>query len=176
MVATPGRLAEHLDNTKVLDIKDVRWLVLDEGDRLMDLGFEDEIQKIVRKLDERQKDTGVPGLPTRRTTILCSATMKMNVQRLGEISLKDAILIKAEATADGGESRGAADAKTTKTGTSFSAPAQLKQSYTVVAAKLRLVTLTALLKRTFARKGSVMKAIVFVSCADSVDFHFEAFT
>jgi ATP-dependent RNA helicase DDX31/DBP7 len=173
LVATPGRLADHLDNTKVLDIKNVRWLVLDEGDRLMDLGFEEEIQKIVRKLDERQKDRGIPGLPKRRTTILCSATMKMNVQRLGEISLKDAVLIKAEA-ADGEEVRG--DANGILKDTVFSAPAQLKQSYTIVAAKLRLVTLTALLKRTFARKGSVMKAIVFVSCADSVDFHFEAFT
>ena len=174
LVATPGRLADHLDNTKVLDIKNVRWLVLDEGDRLMDLGFEDEIQKIVRKLDERRKDSGIPGLPTRRTTILCSATMKMNVQRLGEISLKDAVLIKAEAAADGDESGDAATARATEP--VFSAPAQLKQSYAIVAAKLRLVTLTAFLKRTFARKGSVMKAIVFVSCADSVDFHFEAFT
>jgi ATP-dependent RNA helicase DDX31/DBP7 len=174
LVATPGRLADHLDNTKVLDIRNVRWLVLDEGDRLMDLGFEDEIQKIVRILDERQRDRGIPSLPTRRTTILCSATMKMNVQRLGEISLKDAVLIKAEVAADDEDGGGAANARSTET--VFSAPAQLKQSYTIAAAKLRLVTLTALLKRTFARKGSVMKAIIFVSCADSVEFHFEAFT
>jgi ATP-dependent RNA helicase DDX31/DBP7 len=175
LVATPGRLADHLDHTKVLDIRNVRWLVLDEGDRLMDLGFEDEIQKIVRKLDERQKDRGIPGLPTRRTTILCSATMKMNVQRLGEISLKDAVLVKADVAA-GNEDGGGGDANTRPTETVFSAPAQLKQSYTIAAAKLRLVTLAALLKRTFARKGSVMKAIVFVSCADSVEFHFAAFT
>jgi ATP-dependent RNA helicase DDX31/DBP7 len=174
LIATPGRLADHLDNTKVLDIRNVRWLVLDEGDRLMDLGFEDEIQKIVRKLDEKQRDRGIPGLPTRRTTILCSATMKMNVKRLGEISLKDAVLIKAEVAAGNEDGAAAANAKSTET--VFSAPAQLKQSYTIAAAKLRLVTLTALLKRTFARKGSVMKAIVFVSCADSVEFHFEAFT
>ena len=173
LVATPGRLADHLENTKALDVSNVRWLVLDEGDRLMDLGFEDEIQKIVRKLDEKQQDGDIPGLRKRRTNILCSATMKTNVQRLGEISLKDAELIKAEAAV--GEERSDAGNAPSK-GTVFSAPAQLKQSYTVVAAKLRLVTLTALLKRTFARKGSVMKAIAFVSCADSVDFHFEAFT
>ncbi|KAI5293339.1 ATP-dependent RNA helicase dbp7, partial [Ascosphaera atra] len=52
----------------------------------------------------------------------------------------------------------------------------LKQNYAIVAAKLRLVALTALLKRTFARRGSVMKAIIFVSCADSVEFHFDVFT
>lgn len=172
LVATPGRLADHLDNTEVLRVNNVRWLVLDEGDRLMELGFEEEIRGIVDKLEKRStmgKTVAIPGLPTRRTTVMCSATMKMNVQRLGEISLKDAVHIKAD-PAD-------ADSETVseKKDTAFLAPAQLKQSYLVVPAKQRLVTLTALLKRTFARKGSVMKAIVFVSCADSVDFYFEVF-
>jgi ATP-dependent RNA helicase DDX31/DBP7 len=44
-----------------------------------------------------------------------------------------------------------------------------------VPSKLRLVTLMAFLKLSFARKGSVMKAIIFVSCAHSVNFHFEIF-
>jgi len=171
LVATPGRLADHLNNTKVLDVRNVRWLVLDEGDRLMELGFEEEIQGIVSKLEQRSQVTTMQGLPVKRTTVLCSATMKMNVQRLGEISLKDAVHIKADpldakAFVNGREPQDAA----------FSAPAQLKQSYAVVPAKQRLVTLTAVLKRAFARRGSVMKAIVFLSCADSVDFHFEIFT
>lgn len=172
LVATPGRLVDHFDNTKVLDLSSVRWLVLDEGDRLMDLGFDEDISKIVKTLDQRRKRGVTPGLPERRTTVLCSATMKMNVQRLGEISLKDAVLIRSEdnekSSADEGQKSSASNG--------FLAPAQLKQSYAIVAAKLRLVTLVALLKRTFARKGSVMKAIVFISCADSVDFHFRALT
>ncbi|ERF74261.1 hypothetical protein EPUS_01948 [Endocarpon pusillum Z07020] len=171
LLATPGRLADHLENTKVLDVSNVRWLVLDEGDRLVDLGFEEEIQKIVKKLDEGRRDSNIVGLPRKRTTVLCSATMKMNVQRLGEISLKDAALIKPDVDSDDKSPESA-----TRPQSTFYAPAQLKQSYTVVAAKLRLVTLTALLKRTFARKGSVMKAIVFLSCADSVDFHYDVFT
>jgi ATP-dependent RNA helicase DDX31/DBP7 len=172
LVATPGRLVDHLENTKVLDVGNVRWLVLDEGDRLMDLGFEEDISKIVSTLDQRQKKQSRTGLPERRTTVLCSATMKMNVQRLGEISLKDAVLIKGDAEDEDSN----VDNSKRQSGSNFLAPAQLKQSYIVVAAKLRLVTLTALLRRTFARKGSVMKAIVFVSCADSVEFHFKAFT
>ncbi|KAJ5587210.1 uncharacterized protein N7459_002975 [Penicillium hispanicum] len=170
LVATPGRLVDHLDNTQVLDVSNVRWLVLDEGDRLMDMGFEEELQGIVKKLDARQRPSRIPGVPTRRTTILCSATLKMNVQRLGEISLKDAVHIKADPADEDEQSRNNGEED------SFRVPAQLKQSYAIVAAKLRLVSLTAYLKRTFIRKGSVMKAIVFVSCADSVDFHFELFT
>ncbi|KAH7398313.1 P-loop containing nucleoside triphosphate hydrolase protein [Pyrenochaeta sp. MPI-SDFR-AT-0127] len=175
LVATPGRLVDHLEHTEALDVSNVRWLVLDEGDRLMELGFEQEIQRIVGALNLRMRakkddQLKIPGLPEKRTTVLCSATMKMDVERLGQISLKDAVHIRADPTGkdqDVGESR---DDQT------FFAPAQLKQSYAVVAPKLRLVTLMSFLKRAFARKGSVMKAIVFISCADSVDFHFDMLT
>jgi ATP-dependent RNA helicase DDX31/DBP7 len=183
LVATPGRLADHLDNTKVLDVSNVRWLVLDEGDRLMDMGFEEEIQGIVKKLDASQRQSPncrIPGLPEKRTTILCSATMKMNVQRLGEISLKDAVLIKPDESNPNSkpDQSPLKESSASKQESTFSAPAQLKQSYTIVPAKLRLVTLTALLRRTFNRKGSdsMTKVIIFLSCADSVDFHFEVFS
>ncbi|KAI4130836.1 MAG: hypothetical protein LQ338_001513 [Usnochroma carphineum] len=179
LVATPGRLVDHLDNTEVLDVSQVRWLVLDEGDRLVELGFEDDVRKIVQELEKKSesahrdgKEKVVENLPPRRTTVLCSATMKMNVQRLGEISLKDAVHIKADPTSDDELIK---DHQQEKNETTFLAPAQLKQSYVVVPPKQRLVTLAAFLKRTFLRKGSVMKAIVFLSCADSVDFHFEVF-
>jgi ATP-dependent RNA helicase DDX31/DBP7 len=173
LIATPGRLADHLDNTKVLNVGTVRWLVLDEGDRMMEMGFEEDIRTIVGKIraDKLQKENtegvvldGI--LPSRRVTVLCSATMKMNVQKLGEISLEDAVHI----TASKSEMEKDAEAGNE---TVFAAPSQLKQSCIIVPAKLRLVTLIALLKSTFARKGSVMKAIIFISCADSVDFHYE---
>jgi len=212
LVATPGRLADHLSNTEVLDVSQVRWLVLDEGDRLMELGFEEEIRGIVEKLEQRlgtwakqlekkiERDGTIKkrvtmtntagewgrtqiidpereGLPRRRVTVLCSATMKMTVQRLGDISLKDAVHIKADPKPF--QSNRTANGETTMQepngDAAFQAPAQLKQAYLVVPAKQRLVTLTALLKHSFARRGSIMKAIVFLSCADSVDFHFSVF-
>lgn len=171
LIATPGRLVDHLDNTEVLDVGTVRWLVLDEGDRLMEMGFEDELKTIVRKIrTEDLKTQNAEGvkldkLPQRRVTVLCSATMRMDVQKLGEISLQEATHI----TASNSENDAGAEVDDGV----FSAPTQLKQAYIVAAGKLRLVTLLALLKSTFARKGSVMKAIVFISCADSVDFHYE---
>jgi ATP-dependent RNA helicase DDX31/DBP7 len=173
LVATPGRLVDHLDNTRVLDVGTVRWLVLDEGDRLMEMGFEDELKSIVSKIREEElmgsnKD-GVrfDKLPQRRVTVLCSATMKRNVQKLGEISLQDAVHITGALSENEGENTAEIDEAV------FAAPSQLKQSYLIVPAKLRLVTLIALLKSSFARRGSIMKAIIFISCADSVDFHFE---
>ncbi|TGJ83221.1 hypothetical protein E0Z10_g5541 [Xylaria hypoxylon] len=175
LVATPGRLVDHLDNTQVLDVGTVRWLVLDEGDRLMEMGFEDELKSIVSKIrKEELKPSNKDGvvfdkLPQRRVTVLCSATMKRNVQKLGEISLQDAVHITGTTSGNDGETTAETDEAV------FAAPSQLKQTYLIVPAKLRLVTLIALLKSSFARKGSVMKAMVFISCADSVDFHFELF-
>ena len=171
LVATPGRLVDHLDNTKVLDVSSVRWLVMDEGDRLMELGFEHDISRIVQALDERQRPNATVQLPKRRSTILCSATMKTNVRRLGEVSLNDAILIKPESE----QSPAPEAANRLQQSSAFLAPAQLKQSFVIVPAKLRFVALTALIRRSFSRKGSIMKSIVFFSCADSVDFHFNAF-
>ncbi|KAH6660862.1 P-loop containing nucleoside triphosphate hydrolase protein [Truncatella angustata] len=171
LIATPGRLTDHLDHTKVLDVGTVRWLVLDEGDRLMEMGFEDELKTVVGKIREeglkKQNEEGVKldALPQRRVTVLCSATMKMDVQKLGEISLHDAVHITATKSDHDGDDE--------VNDSVFSAPAQLKQTYVIAAAKPRLVTLLALLKSTFARKGSVMKAIIFIACADSVDFHFD---
>ena len=169
LVATPGRLADHIDNTKALNLGTVRWLVLDEGDRLMDLGFEQDLKKVIDALKDVSiiKATGngasLDSLPERRVTILCSATMKMNVQKLGEMSLADATFLAAEKGDDDPASEDIV----------HKAPAQLHQTYIVVPSKLRLVTLTSYLKSVFSRRGRTMKAIIFMSCADSVDFHYE---
>lgn len=168
LVATPGRLADHIDNTQALSLGTVRWLILDEGDRLMDLGFEDDLKKTIDALNKiellKETTNGTPltSLPDRRVTVLCSATMKMNVQKLGEMSLADAVFLSAEK----GE-------MTADENIEHKAPAQLHQSHVIVPAKLRLVTLACYLKSIFSRKGQTMKIIVFMSCADAVDFHYE---
>lgn len=171
LVATPGRLADHLDNTEVLDVSKVRWLVLDEGDRLMELGFEKDIQRLVSVLNlrSRKKDERpLPGLPSKRSNFLCSATIRAQVDDLATVALKDPVSIAVDPEEEEASS-GAEMAKEI----AFLAPAQLKQSFAIVPPKQRLVALVAALKQAFKRKGSVMKCIVFMSCADSVDFHFE---
>lgn len=172
LVATPGRLADHIDNTKALNLGTVRWLILDEGDRLMDLGFEEDLKKAINALklvelsNTLSSGVSLDPLPDRRVTVLCSATMKMNVQKLGEMSLADATFLAAE-KGDGTAVENKDDQAVHK------APAQLHQSHIIVPAKLRLVTLMAYLKSVFSRRGHTMKAIIFMSCADTVDFHFE---
>ncbi|RDA96119.1 hypothetical protein CP533_1733 [Ophiocordyceps camponoti-saundersi (nom. inval.)] len=168
LVATPGRLADHIDNTKSLALATTRWLILDEGDRLMELGFERDLEKIINALRKvpiattARNGIKLDSLPDRRVTVLCSATMRMDVQKLGEMSLTDATLLAADRT-EGDDSEEQMVHK---------APAQLHQSYIVVPSKLRLVTLISHLRSVFSRRGRTMKAIIFMSCADSVDFHY----
>lgn len=169
LIATPGRLADHIDNTKALTLATTRWLILDEGDRLMELGFERDLEKIISALRKvpiakgAGHGTALEALPDRRVTVLCSATMRMDVQKLGEMSLTDATLLAAEKGPDDGRDEH----------TVHKAPAQLHQTYIIVPSKLRLVTLISHLRSVFSRRGRTMKAIIFMSCADSVDFHYE---
>lgn len=192
LVATPGRLLDHLQNTVALDVGKCRWLVLDEADRLMELGFEETVKGIVQGLDGRRKlalqavkdgqskEVGGWDWERERRTILCSATMKEDVQKLAGTTLRTPIMVRAT-EADiplPTPSTGA----TTKDGQpiaeKFTPPSQLSQKYMVVPLKLRLVTLIALLRSLLAqanaRRGS--KIIVFLSCTDSVDFHWKLLT
>ncbi|KAG5356013.1 ATP-dependent RNA helicase DBP7 [Yarrowia sp. B02] len=173
LVATPGRLADHFDNTEALDLSQVRWTVLDEGDRLMELGFEETITKILRTIEWKSVLRGenylrdipvnLKPLPSRRVTVLCSATMKGGVTELGKSTLKDADWVSNDSVED-------ALAETSVE--TFSAPSQLVQEWAVVPAKLRLVTLIGALRGDILKQPNA-KAIVFVSCSDSVDFHFD---
>ena len=69
LVATPGRLIDHLENTPGFStrIKGVKVLVLDEADRLLDMGFKRDIEKIISFI------------PKERQTLLFSATVPAEV-------------------------------------------------------------------------------------------------
>ena len=76
MVATPGRLLD-LVQSNGLKLGQVEFLVLDEADRMLDMGFINDIRKIVAKL------------PTRRQTLFFSATMPKDIAELAEQMLRD---------------------------------------------------------------------------------------
>jgi ATP-dependent RNA helicase DDX27 len=83
VVATPGRLLDHITNSQGVDLDDLEFLVLDEADRLLDLGFQDEVHEIVKSC------------PTERQTMLFSATMSTKVDELIKLSLKRPVRIQA---------------------------------------------------------------------------------
>ena len=77
LIATPGRLLDHLQNTKGFVYKNVKALVIDEADRILEVGFEDEMRQIIKMLPKEE-----------RQTMLFSATQTTKVEDLARISLK----------------------------------------------------------------------------------------
>jgi ATP-dependent RNA helicase DDX18/HAS1 len=53
LVATPGRLLDHLQNTKDFLFKNLQCLIIDEADRILDVGFEEELKRIVKLLPSK---------------------------------------------------------------------------------------------------------------------------
>ncbi|CAH1420125.1 unnamed protein product [Lactuca virosa] len=84
LVATPGRLVDLLERAKV-SLQMIRYLALDEADRMLDMGFEPQIRKIVE-----QTDMPPPG---QRQTMLFSATFPREIQRLASDFLSNYIFL-----------------------------------------------------------------------------------
>ena len=81
VVATPGRLLDHLENTKGFSLRSLKYLVMDEADRLLDLDFGPILDKILK------------ALPRERRTYLFSATMSSKVESLQRASLSNPLRV-----------------------------------------------------------------------------------
>ncbi|MGE0071906.1 MAG: DEAD/DEAH box helicase, partial [Thiomonas sp.] len=81
LVATPGRLLDHLE-AKTVNLSQVQFVVLDEADRMLDIGFLPDLQRILGYL------------PKQRTTLLFSATFSPEIKRLAQSYLHDPLLVE----------------------------------------------------------------------------------
>ncbi|KAK2197892.1 bifunctional Helicase superfamily 1-2 [Babesia duncani] len=88
IVGSPGRVADHLENTKGFTLSTVKYLVLDEADRILSMDFEDALDKIIH------------ALPKQRNTFLFSATMTSKVSKLKKVSLDKPVEIKVNSKYD----------------------------------------------------------------------------
>ncbi|KAI9141231.1 P-loop containing nucleoside triphosphate hydrolase protein [Paraphysoderma sedebokerense] len=82
VVCTPGRLADHLENTKGFSLRGLKYLVLDEADRLLDMDFGPKIEQILKVI------------PRERRTMLFSATMTDKVAKLQRASLTNPVKVQ----------------------------------------------------------------------------------
>lgn len=88
LVCTPGRMLQHLDQTAGFDVDNLQILILDEADRIMDMGFQSAV------------DALVDHLPKDRQTLLFSATQSKRVSDLARLSLKEPEYVSVHEAAD----------------------------------------------------------------------------
>ncbi|PXF48192.1 putative ATP-dependent RNA helicase DDX31 [Gracilariopsis chorda] len=165
LVGTPGRLLDHMRNTKSFRFQSCEFLVLDEADRLLDLGFEAEVKEIIERLDRGAEHQKI------RSNILLSATLRKDVDKLAHFSLRDPVEVSV-------------NLRTGDSGPSFAMPTLLKQHFCIVEQRHRLVTLACFLRLRALKDVGLdsedeitpsCKIIVFFSTCDSVDFHYGLF-
>ncbi|XP_065293581.1 probable ATP-dependent RNA helicase DDX10 [Dermacentor albipictus] len=101
VICTPGRLLQHMDENPLFDATQLQILVLDEADRILDLGFQQTVNAIIENI------------PLERQTLLFSATQTKSVKDLARLSLKDPAYVSVHEHAK------------------FTTPEGLRQSYVV---------------------------------------------
>ena len=122
LVCTPGRMLQHMDQTWAFDVDHLQMLVLDEADRIMDMGFQSSMDAIIEHL------------PKKRQTILFSATQTKKVSDLARLSLQDPEYVSVH---DGAQS---------------ATPATLQQNYIVTPLSEKLDTLWSFVRSNLKAK------------------------
>ena len=122
LVCTPGRTLQHMDQTAELEINRLQMLVLDEADRIMDMGFQSTVDAIVEHL------------PKERQTLLFSATQTKKVSDLARLSLKDPEYVSVHEQA------------------SSATPSTLKQHYIITPLPEKLDTLWSFIRANLKSK------------------------
>ncbi|CAI9100779.1 OLC1v1037948C4 [Oldenlandia corymbosa var. corymbosa] len=195
LVATPGRLLDHLRNTSSFNYSNLRWIIFDEADRILELGFGKDVEEILELLGTRQKGTATDDTSTSRFShfprqnLLLSATLNERVNHLAKMSLEDPVLIGladkqmqanphepiSNTDSDVDNEEGNTVKSLCSSNEEYKIPSQLCQSYIQVHCGSRLVVLLSILKDLFEREAS-QKIVVFFSTCDAVDFHYSLMT
>ncbi|XP_034970311.2 probable ATP-dependent RNA helicase DDX10 [Zootoca vivipara] len=128
LICTPGRLLQHMDETSYFHASNLHMLILDEADRILDMGFADTMNAIIENL------------PEMRQTLLFSATQTKSVKDLARLSLKDPEYIWVHEKAK------------------FSTPATLEQNYVVCELHQKINMLYSFLRSHLNKKSIVFFA------------------
>lgn len=165
LISTPGRLVDHIKNTLSIAFSAVRWLILDEADRTLDLGFEKDLTVILNALNA----TGLA-----RQNVLLSATLTEGLSRLASISMKEPVSIHVS-EGSGETVEACPQAAPQALSDSYAVPERLQQHVVVVPSKLHLVCLAAfiLAKCKFEQR---QKMVIFISSCEAVEFLLTLFT
>ncbi|XP_030148724.1 probable ATP-dependent RNA helicase DDX31 [Lynx canadensis] len=171
LISTPGRLVDHIKSTKNIHFSRIRWLILDEADRILDLGFEKDITVILNAVNAECQQ---------RQNVLLSATLTEGVTRLADISLLDPVRISvldqhhAQSDPERGTLPQVSPLPPDEELDSFAIPGGLDQHVTLVPSKLKLVSLAAFILQKCKFEKDQKMIIFFLSC-ELVEFYYHLF-
>lgn len=190
LVATPGRLLDHLKNTSSFLHKNLRWIIFDEADRILELGYGKEIEEILdllgSKQDESVRKENAISTEFTRQNLLLSATLNEKVNNLAMMSLENPVMIGLDdkkiqlnpslqrfetIRSNMGDESEHSGKTINSSNEDYKVPAQLIQKYVKVPCGSRLAVLISILKNLFEKEASE-KIVVFFSTCDAVDFHY----
>ena len=160
-----GRLLDHMENTSAFQYEQCQWLVLDEADILLHLGFENFIRSIVRHLNWRKN-------VEHRQNVLVSATLDARVSKLAQFVLSEPAFVSVDesmSSVDGGPGSGHH--------ITF-APALLGHHFVECRRAKQPICLVAFLRYLYyenLHKLRTFKCIVFMSTCQMVHFYFTLF-
>lgn len=188
LVATPGRLCDHLINTESLRLDHVKHFILDEADRLFELGYEKDVKKIVETLNahkekskvkpegddaenaEEDEDASKATDSNEVQAVLLSATLSDAVKELAGLTLTNPLFIDASDKANTIKNSATAFDNALSE-ENLIIPSGVTQTYVIVPPKLRLVTLCGMIARESRKKDS--KILVFMATQHLVDYHYD---
>ncbi|XP_067619015.1 probable ATP-dependent RNA helicase CG8611 [Eurosta solidaginis] len=197
LVGTPGRVLDHLLHTETFKVHKTQFLVLDEADRVLEMGYERDVKQIVEAIDAQRAKSAAEDKAAAQhlQRLLLSATLTANVQRLAGLTLKEPIFVDnsnedpknvipktstytknyIEALQEDAAIAPTCDSADDNVDdveekSVMTIPDNLKLNFVVVPPKLRLVTLCGILAKEFNSRKR-LKAIVFMSTMEMVNFH-----
>jgi ATP-dependent RNA helicase DDX31/DBP7 len=155
VVGSPGRLLDHVGHTESWRLNHCSCVVLDEADRLLDMGFERDVFAILQAVQERSAVAN-------RTGMLASATVGARVMQLSKAFLRNPQRVSVSETSSSAAAAGDEG--------SWNIPAKLRQHFCVVPSKMRLAVLATFLRGRTSTTGSSQKILVFVASKACAEF------
>lgn len=201
LIGTPGRLCDHILHSESFKMNQIKYLVLDEADRLYELGYEKDVKMIVDSIKNSTESTESADTnnqivnnvqSTSNTTVqslLLSATLTPAVKQLAGLALRNPLFIDTSEK-NNVEISDQDDLKRMQCGGNKNVfneaienaienqmaiiPSTISQSYALVPTKQRLVTLCGLLSNETFKKTA--KILIFFPTENLVDFHYDMLT
>lgn len=161
LISTPGRICDHLLHTESMKFDKIQVFALDEADRLLELGYENDVKKVVDTIAEQNKDS------KHIQKILLSATLTSKVKKLAGLTLSDPVYVDNNSTV-GSINDSMLD---TETDDNIVIPTGIEQKYFMLPPKLRFIVLCSLVVQKMSHGAK--KILIFFPTQHVVDYHYD---